>query len=87
MSALSPARIGWYARRATRMSPAEMAWRTRDQALRAAWSRRQVRREEIPAILPRSGGSGGSPLSCRRARRSECPRTPERPSWRLRISS
>ncbi len=57
MSALSPARVGWYARRATRMSPAEMAWRTRDQALRAAWSRRQVRREEIPAILPRSGGS------------------------------
>ena len=57
MSALSPARIGWYARRATRMSPAEMAWRTRDQALRAAWSRRRVRREEIPAILPRSGGS------------------------------
>ena len=56
MSALSPARIGWYARRATRMSPAEMAWRARDQALRAAWSRRQVRREEIPAILPLSGG-------------------------------
>ena len=56
MSALSPARIGWYARRATRMSPAEMAWRARDQAFRAAWSRRQVRREEIPAILPVPGG-------------------------------
>jgi Heparinase II/III-like protein/Heparinase II/III N-terminus len=56
VSALSPARIGWYARRATRMSPAEMAWRTHDQALRAAWSRRQVRREDIPAILPRSFG-------------------------------
>ena len=56
MSAISPARIGWYARRATRMSPAEMAWRTRDQALRAAWSRRRVRREDIPAILPRSYG-------------------------------
>ncbi|MGA2828282.1 MAG: alginate lyase family protein [Streptosporangiaceae bacterium] len=57
MSALSPARIGWYARRVTRMSPAEMAWRAHDQALRAAWSRRQVRREEIPAILPRPGGT------------------------------
>jgi heparinase II/III-like protein len=56
VSALFPARIGWYARRATRMSPAEMAWRTHDQALRAAWSRRQVRREDIPVILPRSFG-------------------------------
>jgi Heparinase II/III N-terminus len=33
------------------MSPTEMAWRARDQALRAAWSRRQVRREDIPAIV------------------------------------
>ena len=56
MSALSLTRIGWYARRATRMSPAEVAWRARDQALRTAWSRRQVQREEIPAILPLSGG-------------------------------
>jgi hypothetical protein len=39
------------------MSPAEMTWRARDQALRATWWRRRVRREEIPAILPRSGGS------------------------------
>jgi hypothetical protein len=38
------------------MSPAEMAWRARDQALRAAWSRRQVRREDIPAISPLPGG-------------------------------
>jgi heparinase II/III-like protein len=51
VSTLSAARIGWYARRATRMSPAEMAWRARDQAMRAAWSRRQVRREDIPAIV------------------------------------
>ncbi len=56
MSALFPARIGWYVRRATRMSPAEMTWRARDQALRAAWSRRQVRREDIPALLPLPGG-------------------------------
>ena len=57
MSALSPGRIGWYARRATRMSPAEMAWRAHDQVLRAAWSRRQVRREEVPAILPLTAGT------------------------------
>ena len=56
MSALSAARIGWYARRATRMSPAEMAWRARDQALRAAWSRRQVRREDIPAVVSMPAG-------------------------------
>jgi Heparinase II/III-like protein/Heparinase II/III N-terminus len=55
VSALSHTRIGWYTRRASTMSPAEMAWRARDQALRAAWSRRQVRREEIPAILPLPG--------------------------------
>jgi hypothetical protein len=56
-AALSAARIGWYAHRVTRMSPAEMIWRARDQAMHAAWSRRQVRREEIPPTLPRSGGS------------------------------
>jgi hypothetical protein len=29
------------------MSPAEVVWRTRDQALRMAWARRQVRRADI----------------------------------------
>ena len=56
VSALHSSRLGWYARRAAGMSPAEMAWRARDQALRAAWSRRQVRREQIPAILSMPGG-------------------------------
>jgi len=36
-------RLGWYARRIARMSPAEVAWRARDQALQLAWTRRQVR--------------------------------------------
>jgi Heparinase II/III-like protein/Heparinase II/III N-terminus len=45
-------RMGWYARRAARMSPAEMTWRARDQALRLAWARRQVRRDRLPAVLP-----------------------------------
>ena len=31
MNATGPSRLGWYARRAARMSPAEMAWRARDQ--------------------------------------------------------
>jgi hypothetical protein len=56
VSALSPAWIGWYARRATRMSLTEIAWRAHDQALRATWSRRQVRREDIPAISSLSDG-------------------------------
>ena len=31
------------------MSPAEVAWRARDQVLQAAWSRRQVTREQLDA--------------------------------------
>jgi hypothetical protein len=41
------------------MSPAEMTWRARDQALRVAWSRRQVSREQLagaarPLTVPRA---------------------------------
>ena len=46
-------RLGWYAGRAAAMSPAELAWRARDQALRALWSRRQVRPGQL--------GAGASP--------------------------
>ena len=40
------------------MSPAEVAWRARDQALHASWSRRQVSRGEIaaPAAGPPPAG-------------------------------
>jgi hypothetical protein len=41
-------RLGWYARRVARMSPAEVAWRARDQALQLAWARRQVRADQLP---------------------------------------
>jgi Heparinase II/III-like protein/Heparinase II/III N-terminus len=57
VSALSTSRLGWYVRRAGRMSPSEMTWRTRDQALQLAWSRRQVRPgQSRPAVaaLPRA---------------------------------
>jgi Heparinase II/III-like protein/Heparinase II/III N-terminus len=47
VTAAATSRLGWYARRATRMSPAEMAWRARDQVVRAAWSPRQVTREQL----------------------------------------
>ena len=42
--------LGWYARRLSRMSPAEVAWRTREQVLRKTWSRRQVRVGELGAL-------------------------------------
>jgi len=47
VSSLQFSQIGWYTRRASRMSPAEMAWRGRDKALQALWSGRQVSRDEI----------------------------------------
>jgi heparinase II/III-like protein len=49
------AKLGWYARRLGRMSPAEIAWRAREQAIRRAWSRRQVRPGQIAsAPLPKA---------------------------------
>jgi len=42
-------RVGWYIRRLGRMSPGEVAWRLREQALRRAWASRQVRPGQIPA--------------------------------------
>jgi Heparinase II/III-like protein/Heparinase II/III N-terminus len=56
MSATQISRLGWYTRRATAMSPAELAWRARDQVLRAAWSRRQVTREQLDADVPPLAG-------------------------------
>jgi len=44
-------RLGWYARRLGRMSPAEVAWRAREQALRRAWRSRQVPPDQM-ATLP-----------------------------------
>jgi len=56
VSAAGPSRAAWYARRATRMSPSEAAWRVRDQVMRAAWARRQVRPGDLPgAISPPAG--------------------------------
>ncbi len=47
MTAGQGSRLGWYARRLGRMSPAEVLWRGRDQAVKAAWSGRQVHRDQI----------------------------------------
>ena len=46
------ARLRWYLQRAGQMSPAEMAWRARDKAVQAAWTRRQVRPEQIATVPP-----------------------------------
>ena len=52
MSAVATSKLGWYARRLGRMSPAETAWRAREQVVRRVWARRQVRpgqRGSLPA--------------------------------------
>lgn len=49
-------RLGWYARRIARMSPSEVAWRTRDQILKAAWSSRQVRPGQVSGEGQRLAG-------------------------------
>ena len=56
MSASRISHLGWYVRRAAAMSPDEVAWRMRDQALRAWWSRRQVRPGRLDADAPSPEG-------------------------------
>jgi Heparinase II/III-like protein/Heparinase II/III N-terminus len=48
-------RLGWYLRRVAAMSPAEVAWRTRDQVLRAMWSLRQVKPGQLAVEAPVPG--------------------------------
>jgi hypothetical protein len=50
VSGTGTSKLGWYARRLGRMSPAEIAWRAREQAVRRAWSRRQVRRDRVVSL-------------------------------------
>src|SRR5258707_1011132 len=49
-------RLGWYAPRATAMSPVEGAWRARGQGLRAGWSPPQVTSKQLTADAPPPGG-------------------------------
>jgi hypothetical protein len=51
VTGVGASRIAWYARRLGRMSPAEIAWRVREQALRRAWRSRQV----LPGLAAGSG--------------------------------
>jgi hypothetical protein len=50
VSATGTSKLGWYARRLGRMSTAELAWRVRDQAVRRAWARRQVRPGDLASM-------------------------------------
>ena len=59
MSAPRISQLGWRARRVAAMSPTEVAWRVRDQALRTAWSLRQVTREQLNADVPPPAGDRG----------------------------
>jgi len=56
VSTARTSRLGWYRRRLARMSPAELAWRARDEARQVAWSRRQVRRDQLGAAVPMVAG-------------------------------
>jgi hypothetical protein len=49
MSMVQGSGLGWYARRLARMSPAEVLWRGRDELVKAAWSRKQVRGDLVGA--------------------------------------
>ena len=55
-------RYGWYVRRLGRMSPGEVAWRLREQALQRAWARRQV----LPGQIPHGPVPGALPPPERR---------------------
>jgi Heparinase II/III-like protein/Heparinase II/III N-terminus len=50
MNATAASRLGWHVRQVARMSPAEVAWRARDQVLQAGWSRRQVTRGRLAKV-------------------------------------
>jgi Heparinase II/III-like protein/Heparinase II/III N-terminus len=52
MSGTGTSKLSWYARRLGRMSAAEVAWRVREQAVRRAWARRQVRPGDLDSIPP-----------------------------------
>jgi hypothetical protein len=46
VSGQNESRLRWYARRLSRMSPVELAWRARDKVLQEAWSSRIVQRDQ-----------------------------------------
>jgi hypothetical protein len=55
-----PSKLGWYARRLRGMSPAEIAWRFREQVTRRAWARNQVRPGGLGSLPPLAPGKAGA---------------------------
>ena len=66
--------LGWYARRLSRMSAGEIAWRGRDQVVKLLWRRLQVRNmgdDRTPVPIAR--GAFGTPLPAGTATRVPLP--------------
>ena len=59
MSGIRGGRLGWYAHRVAKMSPAEVGWRARDRGLQLAWSRRQVTQAQLAPIAAPAVAEGG----------------------------
>jgi heparinase II/III-like protein len=51
----TPSKLGWYIRRVSRMSPGEVIWRFREQAVRRAWAARQVPPGQVAGLPPLDG--------------------------------
>ena len=51
----APSKLGWYMRRVSRMSPGEIVWRFREQAVRRAWAARQVQPGQVAGLPPLDG--------------------------------
>ena len=51
--------LGWYARRLSRMSPAELAHRARDQAVKVLWRRLQADSRIEPAAMTTAAAARG----------------------------
>ncbi|HEY3880702.1 MAG TPA: alginate lyase family protein [Trebonia sp.] len=68
MSTRTASTAAWYLRRLRRMSAGEIAWRVREQSVRRAWRRRQVRQDQLAslpvltAVRPASQRRFASPL-------------------------
>lgn len=59
MSTVLTSRLGWYARRLSRMSATEVVWRGRDKSLQLIWSARRVRRDQLRAAIGGLPGDRG----------------------------
>ncbi|HEV8222395.1 MAG TPA: alginate lyase family protein [Streptosporangiaceae bacterium] len=58
MNVPQSSQLTWYIRRARQMSAAEVLWRARDQAVKAAWARKQVRPGQAATAAPPAAPGG-----------------------------